>query len=71
MVTILLVLVFILIWRNGCCIKRFISGVLCPHCMTCECKKCPMCHKKQTCEKCLFKKEEKECNCGSKEYLVK
>lgn len=64
MVAILLVLVLILIWRNGCCIKKTITGVLCPHCATCECKKCPVCDKKQTCEKCPVKEEAKECKCS-------
>lgn len=60
----LLIIVLCLIWRNGCCIKKRISGVLCPHCAKCECKECPDCEKNQTCEKCPDKDLSKECKCS-------
>lgn len=60
----LLILVLWLVWRNGCCIKKRISGVLCPHCSKCDCKKCTDCGKKQTCEKCPAKEPSKECKCS-------
>jgi hypothetical protein len=53
-----------MIWRNGCCIKKRISGILCPHCSKCECKKCTDCGQKQTCEKCPGKETSKECKCA-------
>lgn len=64
MVAILLVLVLILIWFKGCCIKKALTGVLCPHCSKCECKDCPMCGKKQTCDKCPVDKPKNECECS-------
>jgi hypothetical protein len=60
----LLILVLWMIWRNGCCIKKRISGVLCPHCAKCDCKECPSCGKKRTCEKCPDVKPSKECECS-------
>ena len=60
---ILLVLVLCLIWRNGCCIKRRISGVMCPSCARCECKNCPICGKKQTCPKCPVLDPSEGCKC--------
>lgn len=61
-VIVLLVLVIILIWRNGCCIKKKLSGVLCGCCSKCGCKNCAVCGKKQTCPACP-KSEQKECKC--------
>ena len=60
----LLIVVLWLILRNGCCVKRRISGVLCPTCAKCECKDCPVCKKKQTCPKCPEKAPSKECKCS-------
>ena len=64
MVTILLVVVLILIWYNGCCIKKRLTGVLCTSCSTCECKKCDICSRKKTCDKCPVKEKTKECKCS-------
>lgn len=59
----LLVVVIWLIWRNGCCIKRRISGVMCHKCAHCNCKNCTVCKKKQTCPKCPEKEQSNECKC--------
>ena len=60
---ILLVVVLWLIWKNGCCIKRKLSGMLCLKCSGCSCKTCPVCEKKQTCEKCTVSDPDIECKC--------
>jgi hypothetical protein len=61
----LLIVVLVLIWRNGCCIKKRFSGLLCPHCSDCKCKECPICKKTKTCPNCPQSTD--ECKCTIKE----
>lgn len=49
-IPLLILVIFVL--RYGCCVRRNMSGVLCPHCSSCGCEKCSLCKKKRVCSKC-------------------
>jgi len=61
-----LIVLLIIIWIKGCCIKKVFSGMLCNKCSNCACKSCSSCTKKITCGGCKPLTSctlSKECQC--------
>ena len=61
---IVFVLLLIIIWKKGCCIKKMFSGILCKQCSKCTCKECSRCHKRIICIKCPDKHGSDTCKCS-------
>jgi hypothetical protein len=60
----IIILTILLFWHSGCCIKKRISGVLCPCCSKCGCKTCPICNKKRVCSNCVVDPSKSVCGCS-------
>lgn len=49
---VIFVILLLVIWIEGYCVKKTFSQDLCTRCSKCSCRECPNCHKKITCNKC-------------------